>query len=219
MENSPTAGLADQAYAVLLERIQSCTYLPGQAISEKGIADETGFGRTPAREALLRLRREGLVDVFPRKGMRVSTFTEDSVQELYQSRRLLEPAILTQYISSYPKKELFSLRRRFEEAGPGQKELHFHLDVEFHEFLVAIANNSILSTMHSAMMRQQFRLAMYAAVLQTSDPEHTLPEHLAIIDAVLRENPMEARDALVYHLNHSLATSLRALEVVDQQSS
>ncbi|GAB3815872.1 GntR family transcriptional regulator [Tessaracoccus terricola] len=214
MSTTPAGGLADQAYELLLERIQSCAYLPGQTISEQGISDETGIGRTPVREALQRLRRERLVVVYPRKGMQVAAFSEQSVTELYQTRRLLEPAVLTQYISTYPKRELFDLRRRFEELGDGETEAHYHLDVEFHCFLVAVVDNSILTSLHQGLMRQQFRLAMYAASLGTSDPKHNLPEHLAIIDATLRENATAATDALIYHLNHSLAASLRSLEYV-----
>lgn len=212
MEVPPTSGLAEQAYGYLLQRIQSCAYLPGQPISEKSIADESDFGRTPVREALQRLRREGLVEVFPRKGMKVSAITEESVHEVYRARRLVEPTILTQFISSYPKRELLALRRRFQEIGPEHAIAHYEIDVEFHAFIVAVAQSPTLSAMHDSLMRQQFRLAMYAALLGASDPEENRPQHLAIIDAMLSENAERARDALVFHLNHSLASSLRSLD-------
>lgn len=215
MEAPPASGLADRAYAYLLDRIQSCEYMPGRAISEKSIVEESDFGRTPVREALQRLRREGLVDVFPRKGMRVSQVTEQSVQEVYRARRLIEPMVLTQFISAYPKRELLSLRKRFQEIGPEHGVALYEIDIEFHAFIVSAARSAAIETMHEALMRQQFRLAMYAATLGTSDPEENRPEHLAIVDAMLSENADRARDALVYHLNHSLASSLRTLEHAD----
>ena len=61
-----------EAHRYLYEKIVSCQYLPGQAINEKELLDETGFGRTPLREALLALQKEGLVEIFPRKGMRIA---------------------------------------------------------------------------------------------------------------------------------------------------
>lgn len=212
MDRESTSGLAQQAYASLLGQIQSCAYLPGQPISEKRIADETGFGRTPVREALLMLKQEGLVEVYPRKGMKVAAVTEASVQEMYQARRLLEPTIAEQHVSAYSKEELFEFRRRFEATGPETGEAHYRVDVEFHGFLVAVTRNRLLIETHQVIMRQQFRLAMYATILGTSTPEDNLPQHLAIIDALLRENPVEVRDALVYHLNHSLVSSLRSVE-------
>lgn len=212
VEVQPASGLADQAYAYLLERILSCAYMPGQPISEKSIAEESDFGRTPVREALQRLRREGLVEVFPRRGMKVAAITEESVHEVYRARRLVEPTVLTQFLSSYSKRALLDFRKKFQEIGPEQGLAHYQLDVDFHAFIVAAASSSTLSAMHNSLLLQQFRLAMYAALLRASDPEENRPEHLAIVDAMLAENAERARDALVFHLNHSLASSLRSLD-------
>ncbi len=66
------ASLTDEAYAVLEERIVTLDMAPGAAVSEQLLATEIGLGRTPVREALQRLQREGLVDVLPRKGIRVT---------------------------------------------------------------------------------------------------------------------------------------------------
>lgn len=65
--------MANRAYEDLFQKIVYCEYAPGQEINEKQLVEETGFGRTPLREALLLLKKEGMVDIFPRKGMRIST--------------------------------------------------------------------------------------------------------------------------------------------------
>jgi DNA-binding GntR family transcriptional regulator len=212
MDSPPTSALADQAHTYLLNRIESCEYMPGQAISEKSIAEESDFGRTPVREALQRLRRDGLVDVFPRRGMRVAKITEASVREVHRARRLIEPMVLSHFISSYPKRELLSLRSRLQQVGPEDGAAYLDIDVELHTFIVAASGSTTIITVHDGLMRQQFRFATYATLLGVNDPEETRPEHLAIVDAMLSENAERARDALIFHLNHSLASSLRSLD-------
>ena len=64
--------LTNQAYEYLYRKIVSCEYLPGQELNEKQLLEETSFGRTPLREALLMLQAENLIDIFPRKGMRIT---------------------------------------------------------------------------------------------------------------------------------------------------
>jgi DNA-binding GntR family transcriptional regulator len=86
----PCASLTDEAYAALEERIVTLEMVPGSAVSEQALCHEIGLGRTPVREALQRLAREGLVAILPRKGIRV-TETDASRQMLVlEVRRELE---------------------------------------------------------------------------------------------------------------------------------
>ena len=84
------SSLTDEAYAALEERIVTLEMAPGSAVSEQVLCHEVGLGRTPVREAIQRLAREGLVQVIPRKGIRV-TETEAARQLLVlEVRRELE---------------------------------------------------------------------------------------------------------------------------------
>lgn len=84
------ASLTDEAYAALEERIVTLEMPPGADVSEQVLCQEIGLGRTPVREALQRLAREGLVTVLPRKGVRV-TETDPARQLLVlEVRRELE---------------------------------------------------------------------------------------------------------------------------------
>lgn len=64
--------LADQAYARIEEGIATLQLKPGQIVSENGLAKLLGLGRTPVREALQQLAREGLVIIMPKLGIMVS---------------------------------------------------------------------------------------------------------------------------------------------------
>jgi DNA-binding GntR family transcriptional regulator len=82
--------LTDRAYAELEERIVTLALKPGQVLSENALASSLGIGRTPIREALQRLAREGLIVVLPRRGVMVSEINVRSQLELLRVRRELE---------------------------------------------------------------------------------------------------------------------------------
>lgn len=84
------ASLSDAAYNALEERIVTLELAPGSAISEQALCQETGLGRTPVREALQRLAREGLVVILPRKGIRVTETDATRQLLVLEVRRELE---------------------------------------------------------------------------------------------------------------------------------
>ena len=84
--------LTDRVCAALREAITSGRLAPEERIKQERIAAELGVSRTPVREALHLLEREGLVRLVPRRGAIVQGFTAADVRELYELRELLEPA-------------------------------------------------------------------------------------------------------------------------------
>ncbi|WEX91811.1 GntR family transcriptional regulator (plasmid) [Sinorhizobium garamanticum] len=77
-------GKADRAYDAVLRFLYSCTHMPGQHLNEKELASKLNIGRTPVREALIRLAAEGRIVSVPREG--------------FFTRPLLEWALLDSYI-------------------------------------------------------------------------------------------------------------------------
>jgi DNA-binding GntR family transcriptional regulator len=82
--------LTEAAYREIEERIVTLVLRPGQVLSEGMLVDALGIGRTPVREALQRLAREGLVVVIPRRGIIVSEIDVKSQLELLSVRREIE---------------------------------------------------------------------------------------------------------------------------------
>ncbi|MEM5780454.1 MAG: GntR family transcriptional regulator, partial [Lawsonibacter sp.] len=163
------------------------------------------------------LQKEGMVDIFPRKGMRVSSLTEKSVNDLYQTRKLIEPTVIEEYKTLYSKGTLLQYQQKFQKSLQMNDLDRFLLDSGFHSYLMSITENDILMDMYNTLMVSQVRLAMYAArqnaVRQNAaDPrESDLSQHCAIIDALLRENESDIRDAIILHINHSMIRSLNAI--------
>ena len=207
--------LTNQAYEYLYQKIVSCEYLPGQELNEKQLLEETSFGRTPLREALLMLQAENLIDIFPRKGMRITPFTEKNIDDLYQTRKLIEPTVCRKYLTMYSKNKLLEFQKQFEKAENGPDFDEFKIDTSVHSYLIDITENSILINMYHSVMVQQMRLAMYAALKDDRNRVGNLEQHRAIIDALLRENGEDVQDAIILHINHSLIKSLKMIKNED----
>lgn len=82
--------LTEQAYASLEELIVTLQLEPGSVLSESALVQRLGIGRTPIREALQRLSREGLVVILPRRGILVSEINVNTQLRLLEVRRELE---------------------------------------------------------------------------------------------------------------------------------
>ncbi len=89
-EEAAPRSLTDRAYRALEELIVTLQLDPGEVLSEAALAKQLGIGRTPIREALQRLAREGLVVILPRRGILVSDINVRSQLELLRVRRELE---------------------------------------------------------------------------------------------------------------------------------
>jgi len=83
--------LADQAFYAIRELIVTLELAPGAAINERELTERLTIGRTPVREALRRLAQEQLVEVYPRRGIFVTTVDVRDLAKLCEVRAVLEP--------------------------------------------------------------------------------------------------------------------------------
>lgn len=82
--------MTDRAYRQIEEAIVTLRLRPGQVLSETQLADSLDMGRTPVREALQRLAREGMITVLPRRGALVSEINLSRQLMLLELRREIE---------------------------------------------------------------------------------------------------------------------------------
>ena len=90
LRSGTPASLADQAYDLLEEQLVSLALPPGTRLREKTLGELTGLGRTPVREAVQRLAAQGLLQVMPRKGLRVTPIRRRDLERVLEARRVLE---------------------------------------------------------------------------------------------------------------------------------
>ena len=137
--------LTDRAYVALEEMICTLRLEPGEVLSEGALSETLRIGRTPVREALQRLAREGLVTVLPRRGVLVSDFNVKKQLRMLEVRRELERLMARSAAVRATREE----RERFvaiadamhECAGAGDDIRFMRLDHEFN-VLVSQANRN-----------------------------------------------------------------------------
>jgi DNA-binding GntR family transcriptional regulator len=134
--------LTDRVHAALREAITSGRLPADARIKQEQVAAELGVSRTPVREALHLLEREGLVRLVPRRGALVLGFTAADVRELYELRELLEPAaaaLATARASDGERAEVGRLARLTERRRDA-----FDSNRDFHRALCAPCGNGLV---------------------------------------------------------------------------
>src|ERR1700692_4786334 len=81
----------EYAYRLIKRKILDNEFPPGAQILEQDIAAELNISRTPVREAFVRLKQDGLLEIVPRHGVRISTLSPDDMREIYEVLMSLEP--------------------------------------------------------------------------------------------------------------------------------
>ena len=143
MNNTTT--LSNKAYDLIEEMIVTLKLKPGSIISEIDLMNETGIGRTPVREALLRLASEHLVEMRPRKGIIVTEINITDQLALLETRRALERIV----ISKSARRATPEQRKRLSEfaaqivsaAEGGNLNSFIHIDHEFDHILAEACRN------------------------------------------------------------------------------
>ena len=138
--NSKTESLTDRAYRELEEMIVTLQLEPNAVLSETALSQDLGIGRTPIREALQRLAREGLVMILPRKGILVSEINPRKQLLLLAVRREIERLLARASATRLTEKE----RQQFIEIADGMEQAaRDNDDVSFMRFDKAL--NSLVT--------------------------------------------------------------------------
>jgi DNA-binding GntR family transcriptional regulator len=197
--------LAASIYEQLKSDIFEFRLLPGTRFSENEVAARVRASRTPVREALFRLEREGYVQVHAKSGWSVQPLDFDALDHLYDLRLVLESAAVQRLCAGSPKLALAGLekiwlvppRRRLTDGARVAR-----LDEEFHTKLVAAAGNPELARIHQSITE---RIRMVRR-LDFTHPErivYTYIEHGQILRAILARRASRAVDLLASHIEAS----------------
>jgi DNA-binding GntR family transcriptional regulator len=214
------ASKAELVYQQLRGEIEAGTLVPGTALGEMFLVERTGASRTPVREALRRLAADGLVELAPRQGARVSRVSLRSVRDLFDLRTMLEPEAMRQVARAVATDEvlrttLTGLRAEFgavqrRSASPARSAEFYELADRFDWTVIrATANEHLRRTLadlrpHTARLRN----------LSHADPariEVSVGEHLQMCDALLAGDAGRAAAACAEHLAQSLRTIVSTL--------
>lgn len=199
--------LADQAYGKLKTGIYDFHLLPGDRFSESEIADRLQMSRTPVREALFRLQREGYVEVMFRSGWQVRPFDFQQFEQLYDVRITLEIAAVNKLCGMVEIPLLDDLKAawlvRPEDRltdGPSVSAL----DERFHEQLVEATGNREMARIHHDIT-ERIRIIRRLDFTKGLRIEATYGEHAKILRAIIERHTAEAVLMLTSHIESSKA--------------
>jgi DNA-binding GntR family transcriptional regulator len=179
--------LAEKAYHAIRDLIVSLQLAPGAVIDERELMEELGIGRTPVREALRRLAHEGLVEVYPRRGMFVTGVDVRELARLSEVRAVLEPEaarLAAERATDADRADVVGLLHEL--AGRGRdrddREL-MSLDERIHHAVYRAAHNDLLA----ATLSQYYVLALRIwsmALDRSHDLEEAVDAHRALLEAI-----------------------------------
>jgi DNA-binding GntR family transcriptional regulator len=162
-------------------------------LDERSLAEEFGISRTPVREAMAQLEREGFVRSVPRRGVYVVRKTKREVIELITAWAALESMAARLITENAGDEEIASLRRVFAAFDNG--ELRAHLDeyseanIEFHQTLVRLSRNGVLINLAENLFTHM-RMIRRKTIGEKDRVDRSIRDHMHIIEA------LEARDTL-----------------------
>jgi DNA-binding GntR family transcriptional regulator len=189
-----TSTFADRAYTALKEVILSLDIYdrPGEVrLDERALASDLGISRTPVREAMAQLEREGFVRAVPRRGIYVVRKTKAEVVELITAWAALESMaarLITQHASDA---DIAMLRAMFATFENGR--LHAKLDeysevnIEFHQTIIRMSGNRVLIDLAENLFTHM-RMIRRKTIGEMDRANRSIRDHMHIIEA------LEARD-------------------------
>jgi DNA-binding GntR family transcriptional regulator len=196
--------LAEQVYQLLKQDIFNFRLFPGDRFSENDIAQHYGVSRTPMRDALFRLAREGYLEVGFRRGWKVCDLDFNRLDQLYDLRIVLELAALER-LSGAPHDAMEALRAVWcidQEQRESDPAAMFVLDECFHRGLVCAAGNDEMLRVHNEVT-ERIRIVRRLDFLKAHRTSATYDEHSTMLNLIHRGRFAEAEILLRAHITQS----------------
>lgn len=194
--------LSRRAYDQILQSIRDETLERDRHYSENELAVSLGISRTPVREALLDLARQGLVEIFPQRGFRVRELSDAERTEIFEVRGVLEAYVverLAKMVTPEMVTRLTDLLAAQSEAADDPTTFLI-IDEEFHLLMPEMAG-----LIRTCDMLSTLRGAMWLIGSSALSTPHRVPavlcEHQAIVEAIAAHEPVKAARALRKHIS------------------
>jgi len=202
---TPLAGEEGRQHATarLRQAIVAGDMAPGQRLVEEELAGALEVTRASLRQALIDLTADGLVERIPNRGARVRVITAAEAVAITECRMALEGLCAAKAAERVTGEQARHLRRLSDDmraaVSDGEPVRYSELNRELHRLVIDISGQEIaaglLARLNGQLVRHQFRLS-----LRSGRPQQSLPEHLAIIAAIIAREPARAEQAARAHL-------------------
>ena len=208
--------IRQDAYDQIKYNIVHFHYRPRQKVSEKSIAASLNLGRTPVREALIRIEREGLIEVVPQSGTYIATIDMNIAKEGRFVRECIEPQVMMEALAKHSSAQFETLRQNLnaqkKAAKADQTDLFFDLDQKFHQTFYQIADRSQIWDWLQLNNLQLNRFRRLRLKVPGLDWQTLLAQHEQIIAAFSDCNIDDLNYLIHSHLHLVLDEQQRVIE-------
>jgi len=198
-------------YDQLKERLFTGELRTGQFVSQRELTSLLGATLNPVREAIRKLEIEGLINVYPQRGIQIIEGGPKAINDAYEYRLLLELNAVRHFTAAAPEQAIDALMAKVDasirslERSPNDVEVRWKVlddDHQFHKDLIDFQQNEILSKHYSlnAARLRLFRMNIGQPLLRLDTAAR---EHLEILAACRRRDTESAVDLLAKHIEIS----------------
>jgi DNA-binding GntR family transcriptional regulator len=190
--------------AKLREMIRKGALVRGQRIIEAEICEQIGVSRTPLREAFRMLESEGLVELFPHKGVFIRQPPMGEIQEMFEVMGVLEGTcarLTAEKMTAAGWQKIERLHRKLEtHYAEGDREKYIAVNNVFHALVQELAGNRVLDEV-VANLREKVALYRHQQIYEDRRFDQSIREHREILEAFHRRDPDAAETSMKRHLD------------------
>lgn len=216
VENDVGLSRVEKVYRTIRNNILSNQYPPGYQVLEPELAKQLGVSRTPVREALIRLEAEKLIELIPRRGMRVLPLVPTDYLQLCQAITALEGMALELLVNKKPGKDV--LRPMDDALNEMDLALRTNdlvswseADEKFHRILSGVCGNSKLPGMLEMLRAQTHRARLILLKLRPS-LENSNKAQRELYEAIVQGDTELAMEIYIQHRRTVVKVSMELLE-------
>ena len=213
-----TSTFADRAYTVLKDTIVSLNVYeqPDEVrLDERQLASDLGISRTPVREAMAQLEREGFVRSVPRRGIYVVRKSKREVIEMITAWAALESMAARLITTNASTEEIATLRKMFSTFENGQARAHLdeysEVNIEFHQAIIRMSRNHVLIDLAENLFTHM-RMIRRKTIGEQDRVDRSIRDHMNIIEALEARDTERAEDLV---RNHALGLADHVAKYAD----
>jgi len=199
-----------KVYSILKNSILKSILKPGEKLNQEKIAKQLNVSRMPIRIAIKKLEKDGLVQNKPYKGTRVTSFSNDNIEEIYSIRLILESYALKLSIGLFNKEEIEKLYRLHRELkssfAKGTLKNLAILNRDFHMSMYSKCGNKRLISMINDLW---YSLPLDIFWNFSEKAEESIKEHACILESIKKGNKKDACQELIKHIKRSKKVMLK----------
>lgn len=205
-------GLSSRVYHQIRAEILKGALMPGESVTEMGLAKDCGVSRTPVREALRQLELEGLVELIPNKGAVILGISPEDICDIYQIRAMLEGSAAERAAQKATEEDIRKLTEileltEFYISRQNLQQLQA-MDGQFHQLIYEMSGSRmfrrVLKDLH-----YYIGLTRDASLKSEGRAVQSVKEHRAVLEAIAQHDGAKAKKLMNVHVNKALENVLR----------